>query len=60
MTTAPVGAVEVLADSGHTDVFVCGDGARVAVFPNRFGLERFAQRNPDVRLERLIGADEPA
>ena len=36
------------------------DGTQLAVFPNRFVLERFAQRNPTVRLERLIGADEPA
>ena len=53
------GASKVLADTGHTDVFVRGDGTQLAVFPNRFVLERFAQRNPDVRLERLIGADEP-
>jgi peptide chain release factor 3 len=53
------GAAKVLADSGSTDVFVRGDGTRLAVFPNRFVLERFAQRNPTVRLERLIGADEP-
>ena len=44
---------------GSTDVFVRGDGTQLAVFPNRFVLERFAQRNPTVRLERLIGADEP-
>jgi peptide chain release factor 3 len=53
------GAAKVLADSGHTDVFVRNDGTQLAVFPNRFVLERFAQRNPTVRLERLIGADEP-
>ncbi|MDA0139530.1 peptide chain release factor 3 [Solirubrobacter deserti] len=53
------GAAKVLADSGHTDVFVRADGTQVAVFPNRFVLDRFAQRNPTVRLERLIGADDP-
>ena len=53
------GAAKVLADSGHTDVFIRDDGTKLAVFPNRFVLERFAQRNPTVRLERLIGADEP-
>ena len=53
------GAAKVLADAGRTDVFVRGDGTQLAVFPNRFVLERFAQRNPTVRLERLIGADEP-
>ena len=41
------------------DVFVRADGTQLAVFPNRFVLDRFAQRNPTVRLERLIGADEP-
>ena len=29
-----------------TDVFVRDDGTQLAVFPNRFVLERFAQRNP--------------
>src|SRR3954463_10914570 len=53
------GAAKVLADSGHTDVFVRDDGTQLAVFPNRFVLDRFAQRNPTVRLERLIGADDP-
>ena len=53
------GAAKVLADAGSTDVFVRDDGTRLAVFPNRFVLERFAQRHPTVRLERLIGADEP-
>jgi peptide chain release factor 3 len=52
------GAAKVLADTGSTDVFTRDDGTRLAVFPNRFVLERFAQRNPTVRLERLIGADE--
>ena len=46
-------------DPGHTDVFVRADGTQLAVFPNRFILNRFAERNPTVRLERLIGADEP-
>jgi peptide chain release factor 3 len=54
------GATKVLADPGATDVFVRGDGTQLAVFPNRFVLERFAQRNPGVRLERLIGGDDPA
>ena len=54
------GATKVLADPGATDVLVRGDGTRLAVFPNRFVLERFAQRNPGVVLERLIGGDEPA
>jgi peptide chain release factor 3 len=54
------GAAKVLADTGSTDVFTRDDGTRLAVFPNRFVLERFAQRNPTVRLERLIGADELA
>ena len=53
------GAEKVLADTGHTDVFTRDDGTRLAVFPNRFVMERFALRNPNVRLERLIGADEP-
>ena len=53
------GAAKVLADAGQTDVFVRADGTQLAVFPNRFVLDRFAQRNPTVRLERLIGADEP-
>ncbi len=53
------GAEKVLADTGHTDVFTRDDGTRLAVFPNRFVMERFAMRNPNVRLERLIGADEP-
>ncbi len=54
------GAAKVLADPGLTDVLVRADGTRLAVFPNRFVLERFAQRNPDVQLDRLIGADESA
>lgn len=54
------GATKVLADPGSTDVFVRADGTQLAVFPNRFVMDRFAQRNPTVRLERLIGADEPA
>jgi peptide chain release factor 3 len=58
-STDEEGATKVLADPGATDVFVRGDGTRLAVFPNRFVLERFAQRNPGVRLERLIGGDEP-
>jgi peptide chain release factor 3 len=58
--TDPEGAVKVLADPGATDVFVRDDGTHLAVFPNRFVMERFAQRNPTVRLERLIGADEPS
>lgn len=53
------GAAKVLADTGQTDVFVRDDGTQLAVFPNRFVMDRFAQRNPTVRLERLIGADEP-
>jgi peptide chain release factor 3 len=53
------GASKVLADAGSTDVLVRGDGTQLAVFPNRFVLDRFAQRHPSVRLERLIGADEP-
>jgi peptide chain release factor 3 len=53
------GAAKVLADPGSTDVFVRADGTQLAVFPNRFVMDRFAQRNPTVRLERLIGADEP-
>ena len=53
------GAAKVLADPGHTDVFVRADGTQLAVFQNRFILNRFAERNPTVRLERLIGADEP-
>jgi peptide chain release factor 3 len=57
--TDPEGAEKVLADPGATDVFVRGDGTHLAVFPNRFVLERFAQRNPNVQLDRLIGADEP-
>jgi peptide chain release factor 3 len=54
------GAAKVLADLGQTDVYVRADGTQLAVFANRFALERFAQNNPTVRLERLIGADEPA
>ena len=54
------GAAKVLADAGHTDVFVRDDGTRLAVFPNRVVLDRFAQRHPTVTLERLIGADEPS
>jgi peptide chain release factor 3 len=53
------GASKVLADAGSTDVLVRGDGTQLAVFPNRFVLDRFAQRHPSVRLDRLIGADEP-
>ncbi len=52
------GAAKVLADAGSTDVLVRGDGTQLAVFPNRFVLDRFAQRHPSVVLERLIGADE--
>ena len=48
----------MLADAGSTDVLVRGDGTQLAVFPNRFVLDRFAQRHPNVRLDRLIGADE--
>jgi peptide chain release factor 3 len=58
--TDAAGAEKVLADPGATDVFVRGDGTHLAVFPNRFVLDRFAQRNPNVQLDRLIGADEPA
>ena len=54
------GAAKVLADAGSTDVLVRGDGTQLAVFPNRFVLDRFAQRHPSVTLERLIGADEPS
>jgi peptide chain release factor 3 len=54
------GAAKVLADPGRTDVFTRGDGTQVAVFPNRFVMDRFAARHPSVRLDRLIGADEPA
>ena len=54
------GAAKVLADLGQTDVYMRADGTQLAVFANRFALERFAQNNPTVRLERLIGADEPA
>jgi peptide chain release factor 3 len=54
------GAAKVLADLGQTDVYVRADGTQLAVFANRFALERFAAANPSVRLERLIGADEPA
>jgi peptide chain release factor 3 len=54
------GAAKVLADLGQTDVYTRADGTQLAVFANRFALERFAQNNPTVRLERLIGADEPA
>jgi peptide chain release factor 3 len=52
------GAATVLADISATDVLVRGDGTQLAVFPNRFVLERFAERNPSVTLERLIGGDE--
>ena len=54
------GAAKVLADLGQTDVYTRADGTQLAVFANRFALERFATNNPTVRLERLIGADEPA
>lgn len=54
------GAAKVLADPGQTDVYVREDGTQLAVFPNRFVMQRFADRNPTVRLERLIGADEPS
>ena len=53
------GAAKVLADTAHSDVLVRDDGTQLAVFPNRFVLERFALRHPTVLLERLIGADEP-
>jgi peptide chain release factor 3 len=56
--TDDAGAAKVLADTAHTDVLVRGDGTQLAVFPNRFVLEGFAQRHPAVLLERLIGADE--
>jgi peptide chain release factor 3 len=49
------GAVEVLADPVNSDVFVRADGTRLAVFENRFALERFTERHPDIRLDRLVG-----
>src|SRR3954451_13326909 len=53
------GAAKGVGDPAHADVLVRDDGTHLAVFPNRFVLERFAQRHPTVLLERLIGADEP-
>jgi peptide chain release factor 3 len=50
------GAEAVLADSADTDVLVRADGTQLALFTNRFALERFADRHRGVLLERLIGA----
>jgi peptide chain release factor 3 len=57
--TDAAGAAAVLADAVHSDVLVRGDGTQLAVFPNRFVLERFAARHPDVRLDRIM-RDEAA
>ena len=54
------GRVEFPNDKLEDVVLVRGDGTRLAVFPNRFVLDGFAQRHPTVLLERLIGADEPS
>ncbi|WP_028060704.1 peptide chain release factor 3 [Candidatus Solirubrobacter pratensis] len=48
------GAATVLADTVRSDVLVRSDGMQLAVFPNRFVLERFADRHPGVRLDRIM------
>ena len=53
------GAATVLADAVNSDVLVRSDGTQLAVFPNRFVLERFAARHPGTRLDRIM-RDEAA
>jgi peptide chain release factor 3 len=57
--TDAAGAAQVLADPVDSDVLTRSDGTQLAVFPNRFVLARFADRHPEVRLERMMGEIGP-